>query len=252
MTRISSVLASLLVLGAMACGSEAGLPDDTVSEADDVKGNGAAGPDSTEPSGAEGSVDLTDLDELDRANLAPGYQHVEYPTAPYGVTAGAVASDMEFLGWWSPADDGYDISKAQPVRISDFYDPTGSKGTELLLISAVAVWCGVCRTEFAEIESKAVHSTLGARGLQILGILFEDNDAEPARYVDLVNWAKAYGVQFPMVMDPGFKSGIYFDRSATPMNMLIDARTMQILLVMTGYNSEIYDYIDRVLTQRGR
>ena len=72
------------------------------------------------------------------------------------------------------------------------------------------------------------------------------------RYVDMVNWGATYQVQFPFAVDPGFKSGVYFDRAATPMNMLVDARTMKILVLVTGYSPTLYDTASEILTQRGR
>jgi hypothetical protein len=54
------------------------------------------------------------------------------------------------------------------------------------------------------------------------------------------------------VLDPGFKTGVFFDQSATPMNMLIDAHTMHIESVFTGYNPKIYESLSDALTKRGR
>lgn len=197
-------------------------------------------------------VQLPQPDRFDVANDAPGYLPFAYPEAPYGTARGSVIANLEFLGWWSPAVANYDRAAAQTVRLAEFYDPTGEQGVELVMISAVAVWCGVCRVEYAELRDRKIYEQYRPRGLEMLGILFEDNEANPASYVDLENWTRAFQVEFPFVIDSGFKSGVYFDRSATPMNMLVDAKTMRILSVVTGYNPEIYGVIDQILTQRGR
>lgn len=225
---------ALLVL--IACGEEVQLGGDSA----DVREEPAPEVPAPEP------------DRFDLANGAPGYVPFAYPEAPYGTTRGSVIANLEFLGWWSPAVANYDSATTETVRLAEFYDPTGEQGIELVMISAVAVWCGVCRVEYAELRSRRIYEQFRPRGLEMLGILFEDNDANPARYVDLVNWTRTYQVDFPFVIDSGFKSGVYFDRSATPMNMLLDAKTMRILSVVTGYNPEIYDVIDQILTQRGR
>jgi hypothetical protein len=186
------------------------------------------------------------------ANQAPGFAPFQYPAAPYGVITGSVIEDLDFLGWWAPGAAGYDIRQARTVSLADFYSPAGEDGVELLMISAVAVWCSVCKTEYQHMATEAHYAKFRPRGLEMLGILFEDAAAEPATYADLTNWGRAYSVEFPLVMDPAFKSGVFFDKSATPMNMLVDARTMTILSVVTGYNPEIYNVIDNLLAQRGR
>jgi hypothetical protein len=191
-------------------------------------------------------------DPIAVANAAPGYQPQAYPAGPYGLTEGSIIRNMEFLGWHQPATAQYALDATESVQLSDFYDPTGEKGTELILVNSVAVWCGVCRGEYDDLKNSDTYQSLHARGLEMLGLLFEDNNADPARYVDLINWSSAYDVSFPFALDPGFKSGVYFDRSATPMNMLIDAKTMQILVLMTGYNPQLYETASQLLTQRGR
>jgi hypothetical protein len=234
------VLASLCgsgfaCLGVLACGSEAALPTGSAPEQDE---------------------DLAEVDvapdEFAIANAAPGYAPFEYPPGPYGTARGAVIENLQFLGWHSPLAAGYQATTMGAVGLSDFYDPDGQKGIELLLINAVAVWCSVCRTEYADIVNNQLYEQLQPRGVEFLGVLFEDNNADPARYVDMESWSSAYGVSFPFVLDPGFKTGVYFDRSATPMNMLVDARTMQVLQVITGYDPALYEEVDAILTERGR
>jgi hypothetical protein len=43
-----------------------------------------------------------------------------------------------------------------------------------------------------------------------------------------------------LVLDPGFKMGAYFDSDATPLNLLIDVRTMTIVLVTMGYSTDYW------------
>jgi hypothetical protein len=110
----------------------------------------------------------------------------------------------------------------------------------------------VCQAEYRDIAEQQIYTQLKARGVEMLGVLFEDRSALPARYSDLKTWAEAFQVEFPFVLDPGFKMGSFFDRSATPMNMIVDARTMKVLGVWTGYTVEMYDVIDTELRARGR
>jgi hypothetical protein len=159
---------------------------------------------------------------------------------------------FDFLGWSSPTATNFDLAQLSTIDFATFYDPDGQKGIELLMISAVAVWCSVCQAEYLEFRDSGLYATYRPRGLEMLGVLFEDADAAPATYTDLQNWTRVFEVDFPFVIDPALKTGVFFDRSATPMNMVVDAKTMQVLISITGYNPEIFTLIDRELTARGR
>lgn len=257
-----------LVLSAAAvgcAGTDAALLDpereseSTAKEPDGSKGGEADGSGDVEdrPSGLEGELAESELPEEVRAALvreanAPGFVPSQYPDAPYGFVKGSTVPNFDFIGWAEPTTANYDLALLESIDLSRFYDPSGEKGVELLLVSAVAVWCSVCQVEYQDLRDSGLPAEFRERGVEMLGVLFEDADALPARYEDLVLWSRVFEVNFPFVLDPGFKMGSFFDRSATPMNMVIDARTMKILVSLTGYNPEIYDFIDRELVARGR
>lgn len=238
---VLGALGSAVTLG---CGSEAPL---TLAGEDSTEPTAG----STEPSGAETRDDSSSVGQI---ATAPGIPAGSYPNAPYGTRQGATIENLQLYGWRNPVAAGFELEAAGAVRLGDFYNPDGARGegVEYIMINAVAAWCGVCRTEYQDMRTKQTYSTLAPRGLEMVGVLFEDNNGDPSTFQDMINWAKAYSVGFPFVNDPGFETGVYFDKSATPMNMLIDARTMEIVLLMTGYNPVIYDQIDQLLTQRGR
>lgn len=239
-----------------ACGAEAPLASEAGSEgASHSADRGEDAPSKT--SGERPSEPVAELsrelqEALAREALAPGHEPSIYPAAPYGFVEGSTVPNIDFLGWSEPTQVNYDVGQLESIDLASFYDPGGTKGVELLLVSAVAVWCSVCQVEYLELRDDAIYDSFKDRGLEMLGVLFEDADALPARYDDLVTWTRVFEVNFPFVLDPGFKMGAFFDRSATPMNMLVDARTMQIMVALTGYNPEIYELIDRELTNRGR
>lgn len=258
-----------------ACGSENALPADSNEEAraseiegaeldtaDDSPSASLGDTDADDDGDVEerpnletrssGDIDsVEDGDEYDVANLAPGYAPVEYPEGPYGQIRGTILADEEFLGWRSPIGNEFNLTYAEPIRFSDFYNPTDPGGPELLFINAVTVWCSVCRQEYVDLGEMDTEQWR-ERGLEIMGVLFEDNNGDPATYLDMINWTRTYGVDFPFVVDPSFKTGVYFDRSATPMNMVVDLRTMQILQVVLGYTPQLLEFIDATLTARGR
>lgn len=71
-----------------------------------------------------------------------------------------------------------------------------------------------------------------------IGTLFEDVASNPAKSSDLVAWATTYQIDWPLVLDPSNKLSPFFDRSSSPMNMIINARTMEIRDVITGMPEE--------------
>jgi hypothetical protein len=163
-----------------------------------------------------------------------------YPEGPYGAAVGATIANLSFLGWRDPVAAGYSRAKFETVRMSDFYNPSKAlPGPRVIVLNASAVWCTVCRAEYTHLARDRVYATYRPKGIEILGIIFEDNDGYPARPQDLELWGgnNGYQVVFPLVIDPGFKSGVYFDSDATPMNMIIDASNMKILDIAMGFDS---------------
>ncbi|HYQ41026.1 MAG TPA: hypothetical protein VER11_03640 [Polyangiaceae bacterium] len=171
-----------------------------------------------------------------------------YPPGPYGTSRGSTIQNLSFLGWKHPDQAGYDLSKFETIRLSDFYDPDGHTGVKLLAINASAVWCGVCRREYQDMHRNDVYATLHGMGLEIFGTLFEDNNYFPAQPIDLKNWGSlsTHAVTFPLGLDPGFKMGAYFDSDATPLNMLIDVRTMTIVQITMGITDPTSKYWTQV------
>ena len=179
-----------------------------------------------------------------------------YPAGPYGHGLGAVIENLEFLGWRDPVGANYDPEALEPVHLGDFYDPTGTH-TELLVLNASAVWCVVCQGEMRDMNSSGTYQKFKDRKVEVLGTLFEDAQSNPAKPSDLSLWGSsaARAIAFPLVLDPGLKMGIYFTSDATPLNIVIDARTMTIIDVMMGYDptpgTGFWGRVDRELAARG-
>jgi hypothetical protein len=179
----------------------------------------------------------------------PSTDWVEYPAGPYGTVRGATIANLEFLGWQHPDVAGYDVSHFDTVRLSDFYNPDGRSDLKLLVVNAAAVWCSVCRSEYADMNTNATYTTFRAKGVQILGTLFQDDSYFPAQPSDLKRWGASadFNVTFPFVLDPGFKMGAYFSSDATPLNMLVDVRTMTIVSVTMGYTTTYWADVQKQL-----
>jgi len=179
-----------------------------------------------------------------------------YPSGPYGHGVGAVIENLEFIGWRDPVAAGYDPALLERVRLGDFYDPTGEQN-ELLVINASAVWCTVCQAEMRDMNSSGTYAAYRGRKVQVLGTLFEDAQNNPAKPSDLSLWGSSTvrAIAFPLVLDPALKMGVYFTSDATPLNLVVDARTMRITDSMMGYDptpgTGFWGRVDQELQARG-
>jgi hypothetical protein len=175
-----------------------------------------------------------------------------YPAGPYGAGEGAIIENHSFLGWRDPVRAGFDPSRLEEVRLSDFYDPDGRE-TELIVVNASAVWCPVCRSEMRIIDTRDLAAAYRSSKVVLLGTLFEDAKLNPAKPEDLALWGNGLNflVDFPLVLDPGLKLGPYFSDAATPLNLVIDARTMEILVAYMGYGETLWGFVDDELVRRG-
>ena len=181
----------------------------------------------------------------------PTYQKLDYPAGPYGTGVHGTLENFAFLGWHDPVAANYDASKLEQVRLSEYYNPDGRSNVKLIWINASAVWCSVCRAEMADIKSNGVHASFGPRGVQMIVTLFEDNKSGPAKPSDLHNWGSLpdHSIDFPLLLDPGFKLGAFFTSDATPLNMLVDAKTMKVLDATMGYSSDYWQRVDKLLAK---
>jgi hypothetical protein len=230
------------LLGLSACSSA---PLDDAAPTDDAAGGSA--PSGGSPSASAGTSSAAGS----ASNVADGpvYTKRDYPAGPYGTGVQAVIEDFAFLGWRDPVAAGYDVNKLEQVRLSDFYNPDGRSDVKLIWVNASAVWCSVCRSEMADIKSSGIRANLAPKGLQLVETLFEDNSSGPARPSDLKNWgsAPAHSIDFPLLLDPGFKLGAFFTSDATPLNMLVDAKTMKVLDATMGYSSDYWQRVEKLL-----
>jgi hypothetical protein len=179
-----------------------------------------------------------------------------YPAGPYGYGLGAVIDNLEFLGWRDPVAANYDVSALERIRLGDFYDPDG-QSTEVIVLNASAVWCTVCQAELRDMHKNGTYDAFRQRKAQVFGTLFQDGSGGPAKPSDLSLWGSSSvrAIAFPLVLDPALKMGPYFTSDATPLNLVIDARTMKIIDVMMGYDSSpgtgLWGIVDQELANRG-
>lgn len=187
--------------------------------------------DAQESSTEEASTDTSPVDSYqedgDRTDAI-----LSYPPGPYGVKPGATIANITWQGWRNPVEAGHDPGKFGTISLADYYDATGDKGYRAIVLNASARWCSICKLEQSHL--RAQRDEWQSKGVVFIGSLFEGTTAEPAKASDLVAWSKTYKVDWVLVLDPNNQLGLFFDRAASPMNMVIDTRTMKIRDIVTG------------------
>jgi hypothetical protein len=171
-----------------------------------------------------------------------------YPAGPYGVQAGEIIPNFEFLGF---ADPSTSTEEARAIELADFWNPTGEdvfpedsiygagnpKPTVIVLVVS-AVWCGPCQVESATILP-AENAKYGPKGaLFFLQLADGPSQGSPAELSHLISWTSKYETRFPAVIDPKYQLGSLFPSSAFPANLLVDTETMEIVEVISGIPKE--------------
>ena len=179
-----------------------------------------------------------------------------YPQGPYGTAKGDVVANITFFqGWMNPKAVGYDPAELEPISFADFYDPDGSQ-YELLLVNTSAIWCAACKIEHggsgASPSLNEHHAELSPKGFAVLSLLFEDNEKNPADVANLVTWTETFQTEFPMALDPEYQMGTFQpDKGLAPYNLVIDARTMQVVEFYIGDQAGVmWPFIEAELDKR--
>lgn len=173
----------------------------------------------------------------------------DYPADGVGTETGDVARNACFVGYRAPDRVLPSEQHRETVALSDYYDPAGTKGVQLLLLNTAAIWCSACVSEHRSLPEK--QNELGPRGLVILSTLFQDAEREPASMADVERWIGKFGTNFPMVADPTLELGRYASPDTAPLNMLIDPRSMKILRKYVGDQGTLmWPYIESELAAR--
>jgi thiol-disulfide isomerase/thioredoxin len=171
-----------------------------------------------------------------------------YPCGPYGTKQGQVATNMQFLGFEDPKtqckadkDQVIDTSKLVKISFKDFFlGDTGSGCStykkKLLWVMVSAGWCGPCKSEVQSTSQEYAAGNVDSR-VGLMNIVFETAaPVAPADETFLKQWVSTFSLNFPTVIDPSFKMGAFFVKSAVPFNMLIDLSNMKIFYEQTGAN----------------
>lgn len=143
-----------------------------------------------------------------------------YPTANIGVGEGQVLANHEFL-----RPDGSSMTLDEV-----FFDSSN----RLMLLVTSAGWCVACIEEQPKLE--ALHQEFADQGLYVLLAVFEDDQFNPAGAGDAEDWQTLHELTFTVVADELFVLEDYYDSAQTPMTMLVEVGTMEILSIATGFD----------------
>ena len=171
-------------------------------------------------------------------------QAAAYPPGPYGYAMDQVIHDFQFNGLKNPKAVDYkaDNTTLKPISMHDFYNPTKDPARpRVLLLTWSARWCSVCQVQAggspADGQPSAMeeYTNWKPKGVEFMEAIFEDLNYEPSQATDLAAWVKAYKFEFPAVLDSNLQSsGVTFNKSAAPYNMVIDLSTMKVTYAEAG------------------
>jgi hypothetical protein len=172
-----------------------------------------------------------------------------YPDEGLGTEAGDVMANACFTGYRAPERVTPDADHRETIAFSDYYDPAGTKGVNLLLVNTAAIWCSACVSEHGTLPDHA--RELGPQGLVIVSTLFQDAHRDGATLQDVERWIANFHTNFPMVADPELQLQGYSPPALAPLNMLVDPRSMKILRKYVGdQGSVMWPYIQSELDAR--
>lgn len=225
--RVAMVV--VLVLGGFACSSS--VEDKPETTVEDVGGG---------DTGGEADVAAPDIAVLDLAGeVAPEVDDddvpveeayvppvEEYPEGPYGKVVGAIIKNHKFL----------DPQHSKSRSLSSLWNPDGTGEKTVLILNASAGWCSACKAELVEL--KKTYETYGDQGLEIWYTLFQDYEGKDATVDFWQEWMNQMKPNFPNLLDTAFELGEYFSVEATPLNMVIDLKTMKIVYMQTGFDAK--------------
>lgn len=181
-----------------------------------------------------------DLTRPDLGPCGPGL----YPCGPYGSAVGQVAANLSFSALADPdhlckdtVAMKQDLGPPRAIALADWHRGGAACSTKtwrLLWVMVSAGWCASCKTEVAGVQASIDAAGLDPR-VAVLNVVYETTVVkQPVGEDFLRTWAQAYGLTFPVAMDPAFTMGAYFSRGEAPFNLLLELKTMTILYRRTG------------------
>ncbi len=155
-----------------------------------------------------------------------------YPPPPYGTGVGDIIDDLAFTD-----------AAGETVRLSDFY-----RTAKAIVLVSTSAWCHFGRVEARELNP--FWERYAPEELVLLYTLYQDenrNSPGPPTPALAERFEAQLGLDYPILLDEDFLMEPYFARRATPLNMVIDPRTMRIRYREVGYSEFQVTYFARKL-----
>lgn len=153
-------------------------------------------------------------------DVVNGPERSGYPSENLGNAEGQILANLSFT-----------TTEGESFELQSLHAQPGKK---LLMIVTASGWCAACIEEQPKLQ--ALHDEFDCQGLGVMVAVFQDQNYEAAVPQDAANWQRRFELTFPVLADQAFVLGDYYDATLTPMIMLVDAETMEIVSIETGFN----------------
>jgi len=147
----------------------------------------------------------------------------DYPAGPFGTSEGSTIENIELV---DAAGESFSLAEFR-------------QGKQILLIATAAGWCTACFEDQDNLQ--AFEDEFGPRGLGVMLAYFQDAETNAATVEDAAGWRDRFNLSFPVAVDSEFKFSAYYDERQTPMVMFVNAETMEILQIRTGWDQSLYE-----------
>lgn len=186
-----------------------------------------------------------DFPDPDIPALATNPDGIAYPMDNLGGRARRTAlrgeriPNFAFQGY----RDGDRSRGLETISLSEYYDPS-QKRHKVLHLLAAATWCALCSSELEAAVS--VKEPLAAEGVVFFEVVVSGATAGTGPSLGEVDaWVSRHQANFSVGIDVRARrlGAVGVDPSAMPHDILIDARTMEILDSSVGAPLDIVKYV---------
>ena len=126
--------------------------------------------------------------------------------------------------------------------------PEGAQKPVALLLGMSAVWCGPCNEEASSVLPGKYTQYKPMGGEFLVNLADSLTPGKPADQMALDSWVDRYNVDYPLVIDPGYKLASIWKTPAWPANYIVDTRSMRITTIISGLmGQDFWDDYEAVL-----
>jgi len=195
-------------------------------------GNSGSGNGVTQDAGVANAQDAGQAAAPDAGSVS-----CNWPTENLGVAPGQhVPSNLAWQGF-GPGED-----QERNISIEEFFDCDGSRGVHAVLLVTSQYGCSRCTSQASGLTQMIASWAEEGLNIQVLTLKIEDsNGSKPASMEGVNHWRDAYALSTSFVaFDNGYtmipREGGGGVRFGTPLNSVIDPRTMEVVDVIQTFD----------------